>query len=152
MQPACAYVDQRVETEATSFAAYSLPRFDTVGSVPQMHFDENRSFYGLTERVLDGDTIRVRHVPGFAFTNDVPEPLQKRSLVNDTLLIRLYGSEFPTSVPELTKKHVLHLLSRVSVFRKKSMPPRLQKRRIRCRNRSVWTPNNLLPTLPTTKW
>lgn len=70
-------------------------QLETVGMVPKAYFDENRSIYAFTERVLDGDTFRVRHVPGFSFTNQTPEPLQKRGIAEDTLVIRLYGIDCP---------------------------------------------------------
>jgi len=70
-------------------------QLETVGMVPKAYFEENRSIYGYTERILDGDTIRVRHVPGYSFTNQTPEPLAKRGIADDTLLIRLYGVDCP---------------------------------------------------------
>lgn len=91
-------------TTTTPGALDSLPftkpanpfvQLETVGMVPKVYFDENRSIYALTERILDGDTFRVRHVPGFSFTNQTPEPLQKRGIADDTLVIRLYGIDCP---------------------------------------------------------
>ena len=70
-------------------------KFETVDMIPKSYFDEHRSLYGLTERVLDGDTIRVSHVPDFALTRQAPPPLQKRGLADETLKIRFYGVDCP---------------------------------------------------------
>ena len=70
-------------------------RFETVGMIPRSYFDEHRSIYALTERILDGDTLRVRHVPGYSLTNQAPEPLTQRGIAQDTLVIRLYGVDCP---------------------------------------------------------
>lgn len=70
-------------------------QLETVGMVPKAYFEENRSIYAFTERILDGDTIRVRHVPGYSFSNQEPEPLKKRGIADETLLIRLYGVDCP---------------------------------------------------------
>jgi endonuclease YncB( thermonuclease family) len=71
-------------------------RFDTVSMVPDDYFTDHRSLYGFTERVLDGDTIRIRHVPGYGInTFSPPEPLQQRGIANDTLVVRLYAVDCP---------------------------------------------------------
>lgn len=72
-------------------------RFDTVSMVPNEYFTEHRSLYGFTERVLDGDTIRIRHVPiyGTTYFTKVPEPLQQRGIANETLIVRLYAVDCP---------------------------------------------------------
>ena len=80
---------------AISKPANPFVQLETVGMVPKAYFEENRSIYGFTERILDGDTIRVRHVPGYSFTNQTPEPLAKRGITDDTLLIRIYGVDCP---------------------------------------------------------
>ena len=73
-------------------------KFETVDQIPTSYFDEHRILYGFTERVLDGDTLRVTHVPDFAFTRQQapPAPLPKqRGLADTTLKIRLYGIDCP---------------------------------------------------------
>jgi endonuclease YncB( thermonuclease family) len=72
-------------------------RFDTVSMIPDEYFRApHQSLYGFTERILDGDTIRIRHVPGYGinvFT--APEPLQQRGIADDTLIVRLYAVDCP---------------------------------------------------------
>ena len=107
-------------------------RLETVGMVPQAYFEENRSIYGFVERILDGDTLRVRHVPGYSFTNQAPEPLQKRGIADETLLIRLYAIDCPeiaknkkqTTQPfgneakQFTSKLVYHEMVKVTFLRR----------------------------------
>jgi endonuclease YncB( thermonuclease family) len=70
-------------------------QLETVGMVPKSYFDDNIAIYAFVERILDGDTLRVRHVPGFSLTQTTPEPLTKRGIADDTLVIRLYGIDCP---------------------------------------------------------
>jgi len=79
-----------------------IPQYETAGSVPKAHFDEQRSIYCFVERVIDGDTIRVRHVPGYPFLpwKRRQQPLQKRGIAEETLSIRIYGVD----CPELSKR------------------------------------------------
>jgi endonuclease YncB( thermonuclease family) len=70
-------------------------QLETVGMVPKSYFDDNIAIYAFVERILDGDTLRVRHVPGFSLTQQTPEPLTKRGIADDTLVIRLYGIDCP---------------------------------------------------------
>jgi endonuclease YncB( thermonuclease family) len=83
------------DTIGISKPANPFVKLETVGMIPKAYFEENRSIYGFVERILDGDTVRMSHVPGFSFTQNVPEPLQKRGIAEDTLLIRLYGIDCP---------------------------------------------------------
>jgi micrococcal nuclease len=70
--------------------------------VPKSYFDEEKSVYGLVERVTDGDTIRVRHLPlySFRFWGKQPAPLTQRGIAQETMSIRLYGID----CPELAKR------------------------------------------------
>jgi len=70
-------------------------QFETVDMVPNSYFDDQLSIYGFVERILDGDTIRVRHIPGYALGQKAPEPLQKRGIADETLKIRFYGVDCP---------------------------------------------------------
>jgi endonuclease YncB( thermonuclease family) len=74
-------------------------QFDTVNDVPKSYFTKNKRIYAFVERVMDGDTIRVRHIPGFALRRQTPVPLTTRGIADQTLSIRLYGVD----APELAK-------------------------------------------------
>ena len=66
--------------------------------IPKSYFEEERTIYAFTERVIDGDTIRVRHIPGYAVRRlfsrrgaKITTPLPKRGIAGETLSIRVYG-------------------------------------------------------------
>lgn len=63
--------------------------------VPKSHFEEHRCIYAFVERVIDGDTIRVRHLPAYAFRLRPPTSLKKRGIADETLSIRIYGVDCP---------------------------------------------------------
>ena len=72
------------------------PQFDTANDIPADYFEKQRYIYGFVERVIDGDTIRVRHIPGYKTKRAFkPEPLQQRGIANVTLSIRIYGVDAP---------------------------------------------------------
>lgn len=78
-----------------------IPQFDTVDDVPKEYFQQNKYIYAFVERIIDGDTIRVRHLPAYRFRLlGNPQPLQQRGIAQDTLSIRIYGVD----TPELAKK------------------------------------------------
>lgn len=70
--------------------------------IPKSYFDQQKSVYGLVERVIDGDTIRVRHLPLYSWRlwAKHPVPLQQRGIAQETLSIRLYAID----CPELAKR------------------------------------------------
>jgi endonuclease YncB( thermonuclease family) len=72
-----------------------LPQFQTVNDVPEDYFTNQKYIYAFVERIIDGDTMRVRHVPGFSLNRQVPEPLQTRGIANATLSVRVYGVDTP---------------------------------------------------------
>jgi endonuclease YncB( thermonuclease family) len=84
-----------LETPPMSLTNPFLVQFDTVGMVPKSYFEENRYIYAYTERILDGDTVRVRHIPGYGVWSRKVQPLQKRGIADETLSIRLYGVDAP---------------------------------------------------------
>ena len=100
--------------------------------VPKGYFREKRVIYGFVERVIDGDTIRVRHVPGYAFHRKKPEPLQQRGIAKDTLSIRIYAVDTPETAKSkngisqpfgdeataFTTKLVLHKVVKITLLRK----------------------------------
>lgn len=83
------------------------PLFETAGMIPRIYFQEKRYIYGYVERVSDGDTIRISHVPDYdPQRNDmvaVAEQLQAQqhfqkrvgSISDRTIAVRLYGIDAP---------------------------------------------------------
>jgi endonuclease YncB( thermonuclease family) len=109
-----------------------LTRFLTVNDIPNEYFIDKKSIYGFVERIIDGDTFRVRHIPGFAVTRLVPEPLQQRGIANETLSIRIYAVDTPetgknkrkTSQPfgqeasDFTTKLIYHKMVKITLLRR----------------------------------
>lgn len=73
----------------------NLIQFETAGMIPRRYFEENRSIYGFVERVTDGDTFRITHVPEYLLNGKIPQPIQKRGISDITIAIRLYGIDAP---------------------------------------------------------
>lgn len=125
-------VTSSVSTDPDPVIFDLLPQFLTVDDVPNDYFQERRYIYGFVERVIDGDTIRVRHVPGYGFGRKVPQPLEKRGISADTLSIRVYGVDTPetgknkrkTSQPfgeeaaAFTTNLVFHKMVKITFLRK----------------------------------
>jgi endonuclease YncB( thermonuclease family) len=74
-------------------------QFQTADDVPKDFFKNHNKIYAFVERIIDGDTIRVRHYPGYSFRRQKREPLQSRGIAHLTLSIRIYGVD----TPELAK-------------------------------------------------
>jgi len=79
-------------------------QFETVGQVPKEYFQERKSIYAFVERVIDGDTIRVRHIPSYGWRRVLlawsparrnPVPLRQRGISDETLIVRIYGVDCP---------------------------------------------------------
>jgi len=109
-----------------------FPQFNTVDDVPSDYFDSHKSIYAFVERIIDGDTIRVRHVPFYGIRRKTPQPLQQRGIASDTLSIRVYGVDTPeigknkrqTSQPygeeakQFTTNLVYHKMVKITFLRK----------------------------------
>lgn len=84
------------------FFAPPLQQFDTVADIPNHYFQEHKTIFGRVERVIDGDTVRLRHCKSRYFcenrlgVNGAPP----RRIYDSTLSLRLYGID----CPELQKR------------------------------------------------
>ena len=88
--------DQLVRDLLPPFAA--LQQFNIANDIPPDFIARRGSIYAFVERVTDGDTIRVRHYPGYSMFNQPIEPL-KGKISDQTIKVRLYGVD----TPELAK-------------------------------------------------
>jgi len=102
--------------------------------IPKSAFQNHDVLYGFVERVIDGDTIRVRHLPLYSarWWGRRPEPLAQRGISQDTLLIRLYGVDCPElkkgrnqpgqpfaeEAKEFTSQTTLHTVVKITLLRK----------------------------------
>uniref|UniRef100_A0A7S3Q8J6 TNase-like domain-containing protein n=2 Tax=Chaetoceros debilis TaxID=122233 RepID=A0A7S3Q8J6_9STRA len=69
-----------------------IQQYNTAVDIPQEMFQNHASIYGRVERVADGDTFRIRHIPNY--------PIQttseyKGKLSEYTMPIRLYAIDCP---------------------------------------------------------
>jgi endonuclease YncB( thermonuclease family) len=107
-------------------------QFQTVDDVPKAFFTKQKTIYAFTERVIDGDTVRVRHIPSYNWIRRTPSPLQKKALSDCTLSIRIYGVDTPEiaknknqrsqpygeEAKDFTTAKTLHKMLRITFLRK----------------------------------
>jgi endonuclease YncB( thermonuclease family) len=110
--------------------------------IPKQRFEEQQVLYAFTERVIDGDTIRVRHIPNYMLRNyllryfynhkQALSPLNQRGIAQETLSIRLYGIDCPEmakkktqitqpfaeKAKEFTTQLCLHCVVKITLLRK----------------------------------
>lgn len=127
---------------------FLLFQYATVDDLPLDAFERRRTLYALVERVVDGDTLRVRHIPGYNWRRwKTPQPLTQRSLVDHTLVVRFYGIDCPEvakfgkpnqpwaqEAKETVTRMVLHRMVCITLYRKD------QYRRAICKVETVSSP------------
>jgi micrococcal nuclease len=74
-------------------SAEMFPQFATIEDIPNDYYFQNKVIYGKVERVVDGDTIRVRHCP--TRFRCPKTDVNERGIFESTLCIRLYGVDCP---------------------------------------------------------
>ena len=67
-------------------------RYNTAYDIPDQAYRKNKVIYGKTIRVIDGDTIRVRHLPFYPLKKDAT---YDGLLSENTLSIRAYAVDAP---------------------------------------------------------
>jgi endonuclease YncB( thermonuclease family) len=101
----------------------SFRQYNTVDDVPQQSFANQQSIYAFVERIIDGDTIRVRHVRRLSPTS----PLTTRGIADQTLSIRIYGVDCPEvkgkqpyseEATEFTSQLLLHRFVKITFLRR----------------------------------
>lgn len=77
---------------------FAPQQFDTVADIPNHYFQEHKTIFGRVERVIDGDTVRLRHCKYSRYfcenrlgVNGSPP----RKIYDSTLSLRLYGIDCP---------------------------------------------------------
>ena len=80
------------QPEAAAIMPVPFRRYDTAGDIPKSMYKGNKVIRGRVVKVIDGDTIRVRHTPFY--------PLFKKGdycgkLSECTVSVRLYGVDAP---------------------------------------------------------
>lgn len=118
-------------------ASAKQPQYETAADIPEEMIDRHEIIYGFVERVIDGDTIRIRHIPDYYLSPG--KDIDLSTLVdptvpvrNSTIVVRMYGIDAPetakkkseTSQPfgeeakQLTKDLVLHKVVTVKLLKK----------------------------------
>ncbi len=117
-------------------------QFETVGMIPKSFFDRHISIYGYTERIIDGDTFRVRHIPACAMLLPTSRAKElsaasttkgrRGGIADSTLLVRLYGIDCPevgknknqvtqpfgNDAKEFTSRMIAHQVVKITLLRK----------------------------------
>jgi endonuclease YncB( thermonuclease family) len=113
------------------------PRYETASDIPEEAIENHQILYGYVEQVIDGDTIRFRHVPDYMLWqgNDIGLSSIVNSntpIGNTTIVVRLYGVDAPetakkkteTSQPfgeeatQFTKDFVFHKVVTIKLLRR----------------------------------
>lgn len=86
------FVSQILAPQPLLAAQLPFQQYNTSSDIPQKMFQQHDSIYGSVERITDGDTLRIRHIPLY--------PFQKSSNYNgklseNTIPIRLYAIDAP---------------------------------------------------------
>jgi endonuclease YncB( thermonuclease family) len=78
-----------------------LRRYDTANDIPPSYYTQNKVLRGRVVRVIDGDTIRIRHTPFIysLFTSDGKrkgiDGCSQKKTSECTISVRLYGVDAP---------------------------------------------------------
>lgn len=141
-----------LSSSSSTAAIMPLPfrRYDTAGDIPTSLYKKNKVIRGRVVKVIDGDTIRIRHTPLY--------PISKKGeycgkLSECTISVRLYGVDAPETAKfgnpeqpyareakEYVAKQVDGKIVRVKLLRKDQYSRAVGK---------VTKRNNILPFLRT---
>ena len=98
--------NEREDTTTTSWiskpsssvveARISLPfrQYDTANDIPKSYFKDKKVIRGKVIKVIDGDTIRIRHTPLYPISRGEKGCID-RKLTECTISVRLYGVDAP---------------------------------------------------------
>ena len=77
-------------------ARITLPfrQYDTANDIPKAYFKDKRVIRGKVIKVIDGDTIRIRHTPLYPLSKG-EKGCTDRKLSECTISVRLYGVDAP---------------------------------------------------------
>ena len=77
-------------------AKISLPfrQYDTASDIPKSYFKDKKAIRGKVIKIIDGDTIRIRHTPLYPLSKGEKGCID-RKLTECTISVRLYGVDAP---------------------------------------------------------
>lgn len=86
------FLSQILAPQPLLAAHLPFQQYNTASDIPQKMFQDHKSIYGSVERITDGDTLRIRHIPLYPFqkSNNYDGKLSE-----NTIPIRLYAIDAP---------------------------------------------------------
>ena len=83
-------------SKASSSIAAVLPfrQYDTANDIPTSYYKDRKAIRGRVVKVIDGDTLRIRHTPLYPFSKGERGCIG-RKLTECTISVRLYGVDAP---------------------------------------------------------
>jgi endonuclease YncB( thermonuclease family) len=79
---------------ATTVVGSLAPRYETADDIPKTVIKQKLTLNVEMEKVIDGDTVRVSHIPSL-FSVGRKAAHTKRKLSDSTIIVRLYGVDAP---------------------------------------------------------
>jgi endonuclease YncB( thermonuclease family) len=96
--------------------SYMYHKYSTANDIPDSIIESHQWLYGYVEKVMDGDTLRIQHVPNVETMSLFVPPVssssisatttttnKKVSLANTTIVIRVYGIDAPETAKKATE-------------------------------------------------
>ena len=94
--PLTSNFDTKEEVQVSSSLAAVLPfrQYDTANDIPTSYYKDKKVIRGRVIKVIDGDTLRIRHTPLYPFSKG-ERGCTGRKLTECTISVRLYGVDAP---------------------------------------------------------
>lgn len=85
-----------ISSKVSSSLAAVLPfrQYDTANDIPTSYYKDKKVIRGRVMKVIDGDTLRIRHTPLYPFSKG-ERGCTGRKLTECTISVRLYGVDAP---------------------------------------------------------
>lgn len=93
-QPGYSLVYSRFEVlvSTTTMPLPAIGLYSTADDIPISAIQAHKSIYGRVNKVVDGDTIRIRHLPWYPFSSS---STYTGKLSDNTITVRMYGIDAP---------------------------------------------------------
>ena len=87
-----------ISSKVSSSLAAVLPfrQYDTANDIPTSYYKDKKVIRGRVMKVIDGDTLRIRHTPLYPFSKG-ERGCTGRKLTECTISVRLYGVDAPAT-------------------------------------------------------
>ena len=90
------WISSSTKPSTSSSVVEALPfrQYDTANDIPKSYFKDKKIIRGKVVKVIDGDTIRIRHTPLYPLSKGDKGCID-RKLTECTISVRLYGVDAP---------------------------------------------------------